>query len=105
MTTLKTFDFGAAGGERNRYDWAKLLNGEIHELTRGKDFTSKWIRAIIQVHCKAKGIKVRISGGYPHSPKVVLQAILENAPVKKTRKTKSKKTTETAVEAPVETVS
>ena len=39
MKTLKKFDFPASThGIQSVYDWPKLLDGGIHQLTEGEDF-------------------------------------------------------------------
>lgn len=43
MFTVKKFDFKASGAAQGKYEWPKLLNGDIHvlECGEGKDFAGK----------------------------------------------------------------
>jgi hypothetical protein len=66
MKTLKSFDFGPDGGDRSRYDWDKLLDGGIHQLKEGEDYTGKHFLNRVKVMAKKREMKVRgkkVEGG------------------------------------------
>jgi hypothetical protein len=75
MKTLKTFEFqGFGGGDKGRYDWAKLLDGGIYQLTEGEDFKCKpkTLQMMARNQAKKKGLKLKanmVEGG------IVIQAV------------------------------
>lgn len=73
MITLKKFEFKDAS-DRSTYDWAKLLDGKIYQLTEGEDYTCKTVtfQSLIRNQAKKAGKAVksgRVEGG------LVVQAV------------------------------
>lgn len=67
MRTLKTFDFG---GDRDKgsYEWEKLLDGRIHQLEEGTDYSCKTdtMLSLVRGAARRRGMKVRtgkVEGG------------------------------------------
>lgn len=58
---LKQFAFGGRAGVK--YPWDEWLDGQIWELTHGKDFNCVVVnfRSAVYVEAKRRGKKVRIS--------------------------------------------
>lgn len=72
MQTLKSFEF-VATARQSSYDWAKILDGGIHQLTEGEDYTCKRANFCLMAKKKAKALMLnvvinRVEGG------LVLQA-------------------------------
>jgi hypothetical protein len=64
MKQLKKFEFkqGQFGGEA-KYDWAKLLNGNIWQLVRGEDYTAADTTIMTQIRMQAgkRGLAVSVN--------------------------------------------
>lgn len=80
MKTLKKFEFKQSVGKA-LYDWDKLLDGGIYELSKGegKDFTcnTQTIRMMAYKQAEKRGLGVRvhvIDGEEIETPTVTLQA-------------------------------
>lgn len=73
MKTLTSFEFAAAAGRRSKWNWTLLTNGQIHQLDHGTDYTAKYAAAQIKKYAESKQLKVRVAGGNPGNPNVVLQ--------------------------------
>lgn len=63
MKKLRGFKFDRKKRPNRKYDWAKILNGEIWHLRKGTDFTieDESMRAQAHVNAREKGVKVRTS--------------------------------------------
>lgn len=61
MKTVDNFEFQQGDGRQSKYDWTRLLNGDIWELVQGKDFDCSPENFRIQAYKRAKleGKRVR----------------------------------------------
>lgn len=94
MKILKAFEWKSFGSsQKAKHDWDTLLDGQIHQLEHGKDFTSKpnTFLTLARNAAKARGLKLRtakVEGG------VVVQAFSEGeaspVPAEKTEKKRGK---------------
>lgn len=78
MKTLKKFEFKASG-IKAIYDWDKLLDGSIYQLTKGEDFNcnTQTIRMMSYKQAEKRGMGVRVSvddGEDVETPTVVIQS-------------------------------
>jgi hypothetical protein len=72
---LKAFNFDARG-KRNVYPWDQWLDGRVHELRHGVDYT-KGARSVISgAHSQAKKRGLVLRTSQPDDQTIVLQAIL-----------------------------
>jgi hypothetical protein len=64
MKTLKSFQFpAAASGFKSKYDWEQILDGKIHQLEEGSDFTAKTetMATLIRSAAKRRGKSVKVA--------------------------------------------
>ena len=73
MKTLNEFEFGTQQIGKSTYDWDTILNGEIHVLEAGKDFTCKPANMKTQARMVAKKRGLRVRTGSTEEG-VVIQA-------------------------------
>ena len=61
MKTLKNFTFRGRAGAVARYDWDAILDGEIHEMVDGEDFTAKPenFKMIARRQAKLRGLRLK----------------------------------------------
>lgn len=62
IKTLKKFDFPMLGGQ-SAYDWDLLLNGSIHQLSKGEAYECKdnTIKTLIRSRAKDRGQTVKVA--------------------------------------------
>ena len=64
MKTLRAFEFKqAAEAFKAKYPWDKILDGDIHQLEEGTDYTAKTatFRTLAATQAKKRGMGVRIN--------------------------------------------
>lgn len=78
MKALSTFTFSRSTTRESKYDWNKLLDGGIYQLTEGDDYTCKpeTMITIARTAAKKRGLTIKaqkVDGG------LVIQAIKPEA--------------------------
>ena len=73
MKTLESFDFGRQSS-RGTYDWDTILDGEIHVLETGKDFSCKPVTIKTRARAVAKKMNLSVRTGTDKNGNVVIQS-------------------------------
>lgn len=74
MKTLEKFDFGRQVNRKSSYDWAGMLDGQIHVLEAGKDFSCKAITLKSRARAVAKKMGLSVRTGTTEAGDVVIQS-------------------------------
>ena len=81
MKTLESFDFGSRSSSRSSsYDWDAMLDGKVHVLEAGKDFTCKpaTMKTRLRAVAKKKGLEgVRVAWYDKVKGDLVVQALVK----------------------------
>lgn len=86
MKALKSFEFKAGrGGFGSKYDWDKLFDGGIYQLTEGEDYSAKTnhFMANIRARARKRGLAILVNkvGGKDGAPvSIVLQVTGDAVP-------------------------
>lgn len=96
---LKNFDFGASGRQSGP-DWAKLMNGKIWQLTKGRDYksTSKSLQTMAAAKAKEVGADlhsmIRVRPKLKKSREVVILQFVAPSGAKPTRRRRRRRVAE-----------